>query len=175
MSIKQPLQAKTMRYSLRLVNRNGIVSREVHENRTGLICLEWQKPLAGTLPSRLTEHGEETELAERDLAEQQEKVPKVFEQVLQAETKELNMSTEEDNDTRKARIRRTLIDCGVGPTQALENEEYSDLEEYIFDLDANCDRLLDCLKEIRSVVQRYEDGEIEEVAVAYERIVSALD
>lgn len=38
-----------------------------------------------------TEHGEETELAERDLAEQQEKVPKVFEQVLQAETKELNM------------------------------------------------------------------------------------
>ena len=116
------------------------VSREVHENLHGLICLGWQKPLAGTSPSRLTEHGEETELAERDLAEQQEKVPKVFEQVLQAETKELNMPTFEEE--RIARIKEIVIDCGVGPTGAVDDDEYSDLVDYICELDAKCDKLI---------------------------------
>ena len=56
------------------------------------------------------------------------------------------MSTIEDYDARKARIRKTLIDCGVGPKQALENEDYSDLEEYIFQLDSKCDELLDAFR-----------------------------
>lgn len=106
--------------------------------------MEW------TLPSRLTEHGEETELAERDLAEQQEKVPKVFEQVLQAETKELNMHPFEED--RIARIKEILIDCGVGPKGAVDDDEYSDLVDYICELEAKCDRLMGKMYEFKEAL-----------------------
>lgn len=55
------------------------------------------------------------------------------------------MSTIEDNDARKARIRDTLIDCGVDEFEIMSGNR-SDLEEYIFQLDSKCDELLDVFK-----------------------------
>jgi len=55
------------------------------------------------------------------------------------------MSTIEDYDARKARIRETLIDCGVDEFEIMSGNR-SDLEEYIFQLDSKCDELLDVFR-----------------------------
>lgn len=55
------------------------------------------------------------------------------------------MSTIEDYDARKARIRNTLIDCGVDEFEIMSGNR-SDLEEYIFQLDSKCDELFDAFR-----------------------------